>query len=98
MPDPTSQPVGAFPTTDYENPADIERLSRGQFREKVRGLFSQHPEVRADAIDALKKAWAYDDPSFRLEELANMPSDNCVIAAARRDGHKEILAWLFSIR
>jgi len=66
-------------------------------RERIRRLFSQNPEVRADAVEALKDAWAYDEPSFRMDELASQPAQNCVIAAARRDGQKELLTWLLNI-
>jgi|SaaInlStandDraft_1057018.scaffolds.fasta_scaffold257237_2 hypothetical protein len=63
-------------------------------RTKAKGLFSDIPEVKADAVDALKESWGFDEPSFRVEELAAHPSQNCAIMAARRDGHKEILSWL----
>ena len=63
-------------------------------RKKAKGLFSEIPEVRADAIDALKESWAFDEPSFNLGELATFPPENCNIMAARRDGYKEIITWL----
>lgn len=63
-------------------------------RKKVKGLFSEIPEVRADAIDNIKEAWCFDEPSFDIAELAAHPSENCAIMAARRDAHKEIITWL----
>jgi len=63
-------------------------------RKKAKGLFSEIPEVRADAIDALKDSWCFDEPCFDIGELASHPSENCAIMAARRDAHKEIITWL----
>ena len=82
------------------SPIEQEQLQRQQeikIREKIRMLFSAHPEVRLDAQEALKAAWSYDQPSFRMEELAAMPADNCTIAAARRDGAKEVIDWLLKL-
>jgi hypothetical protein len=63
-------------------------------RKKARGLFSSIAEVRADAIDALKESWAFDEPSFNPGELATFPPENCNIMAAKRDAYKEVVTWL----
>lgn len=70
-----------------------EKRQDAASRELVRKLFSQVPEARADAIDALKRAWGYDEPSFRDDELA-VGAQAASLAAARRDGQKQIIAWL----
>lgn len=66
-------------------------------REKVRGLFSDNAEVKKDAIDALKEAWSFDEPSFDLTELATMPPEAAALAAMRRDSYKELITWLTKI-
>jgi hypothetical protein len=71
-----------------------EQEAKARLRERIRRLFNTDPVVKQDAQEALRTAWGYDDPSFRVEELAAHPSENCAIMAARRDGQKEVLAWL----
>jgi len=71
-----------------------EEEIKAKLRQRIRRLFNSQPEIRADAQEALRTAWEYDEPSFRVEELASHPADNCNIMAARRDGQKEVLAWL----
>jgi len=66
-------------------------------RERIRRLFSTNAEVRADAVEALKDAWAFDEPSFRVDELATHSSEVCSLMAARRDGQKELLTWLLKL-
>lgn len=68
-----------------------------KMRERVRRLFNTDPIVRADAQDALKDSWAFDAPSFQIEELASHPAENCSLMAARRDGQKEVLTWLMKL-
>jgi len=68
-----------------------------RMRKAILGLFSPLPEAKLDAIDALKEAWCFDDPSFRADELAAVDPQAAIIAAARRDGQKEIITWLTKI-
>lgn len=77
-----------------DTPEQKEKAHDRALRKKAKGLFSDIPEVREDAIDAIKESWAFDEPSFRVEELASHSSENCSIMAARRDAHKEIITWL----
>lgn len=65
--------------------------------ERVRRVFSQNRVVREDAFEALQEAWGTDQASFKMEELAAMPAENCTIAAARRDGQKEVVAWIIAL-
>ena len=74
-----------------------EQRAKARMRSSIKGLFSEIPEVRLEALDALKEAWSYDEPSFRTDELASAETQSAVIAAARRDGYKEIIAWLSKI-
>ena len=74
-----------------------EKQAAARQRERISRLFSTNTEVRADAVDALKEAWAYDQPSFLVEELANNPAENCSLMAARRDGQKELITWLLKV-
>jgi hypothetical protein len=78
---------------DIVEPVDQKKIDLA-LRKKVKGLFSAIPEVRLDAIDALKQSWCYDEPSFEVTELASHPAQNCAIMAARRDAHKEVITWL----
>jgi hypothetical protein len=66
-------------------------------RERIRRLFSQDTGVRADAVDALKEAWDFDDPSFNMGELATMDYHASTLAAMRRDSIKEVITWLTRI-
>tara|TARA_R110000782_G_scaffold61369_2_gene126447 strand:+ start:2194 stop:2424 length:231 start_codon:yes stop_codon:yes gene_type:complete len=74
-----------------------EKLELLTIRKKVRGLFSDNLDVKLDAFDALKAAWSFDEPSFRLDELATMDSHAAALAAMRRDSYKEIITWLTKI-
>lgn len=74
-----------------------EKEQNAKMRERVRRLFSTDPTVRADAQEALKDSWAFDEPSFMVEELASHPAENCSLMAARRDGQKEVLTWLMKL-
>lgn len=76
---------------------ESERQQMHRLRERIHRLFTTTPEIRYDAQEALKEAWSYDEPSFRMDELATMPAHNCTIAAARRDGQKELIDWLLKI-
>lgn len=75
-----------------EQKADAARL-----RDRVKRLFNPVPEIRDDAREALKESWLFDEPSFRIDELAHMPAENCTLAAARRDGQREVLNWLMKL-
>ena len=74
-----------------------ERRRNADLRQRIRRIFSENKEVRDDAIDALKDAWDYELPSFRMEELATMPTEACTIVAAGRDRVKELIDWLIKI-
>lgn len=82
---------------DLNNPTLTPAQVKNRDRSKIRGLFSENPAIRADAVEAMKKAWAFDAPSFDIAELATQPADNCTIMAARRDGQKEVLTWLMKL-
>ena len=66
-------------------------------REKIKRLWNKSPEVHLDAVENLKSAWGYHAPSFRIDELATMPHQNCSIMAAKRDAYKEIIDWLTNL-
>ena len=66
-------------------------------RERIRRLFSQDTGVRADAVDALKEAWNFDDSCFDMSELATMNYHASTLAAMRRDSIKEVITWLSKI-
>jgi hypothetical protein len=72
-------------------------LDAAEERRRARRLFSDSPVVRQEAIEILKNAWGYHEPSFRVEELSNIPADACSIMAAKRDAYKEVLDWLFKL-
>ena len=63
-------------------------------RQKIRGLFSEVPAARLDAIDTLKDAWEVEEPSFNQAELANFDPQAAILAAARRDAIKEVVTWI----
>jgi glucose dehydrogenase len=67
-------------------------------RDRIKRLFSDIPEVRADAIDALKEAWDFDTPCFNLEELANCNPQAATLTAMRRDTIKEVITWITKIK
>jgi len=71
-----------------------QKRKNADFRARIMRIFSPDPVVREDALLALREAWEADQPSFRAEELASNPADNCVIMAATRDGHKQVVDWL----
>lgn len=79
-----------------------EELTRRQQdaarRDRIKRLFSDIPEVRQDAIDALKEAWAFDSPCFDMEELAQFNPQAATLAAMRRDTIKEVITWLTKIK
>lgn len=74
-----------------------QKQQNAALRSRIRRIFSENPEVKADAVEALRDAWGCDLPSFQMEELAIMPAENCTLAAARRDGIKELVDWLAKI-
>lgn len=71
-----------------------ERQIEASERARVRRIFSEIPEVRADGFDALKRSWAYHAESFQTSELATMPLENCAVMAAKRDATKSFIDWL----
>lgn len=73
------------------------KRAESQMREKIKGLFSQIPEVRADAIDALKQAWNYDAASFDLSEIAEHGPQAASLSAMRRDTYREVITWLINL-
>ena len=75
----------------------VAKRAEAQIRKNIRGLFSPITEVKADAVDALKEAWSFDEPSFDLGELATMDPQSAALAAMRRDSYKEIITWLIKI-
>tara|TARA_R110000796_G_scaffold251769_1_gene383937 strand:- start:4013 stop:4270 length:258 start_codon:yes stop_codon:yes gene_type:complete len=66
-------------------------------RERIKHLFSHEATIREDAVAALKEAWEFDIPSFRLDELASMPTQAANLAAMRRDSIKEVITWLAKV-
>ena len=66
-------------------------------RERIKHIFSHEATIRADAVIALKEAWEFDAPSFRLEELATMDTQAATLAAMRRDSIKEVITWLANV-
>ena len=74
-----------------------QKRADANLRERIKGLFSGVPQKREDAIEALKEAWNFDDPSFDLEELATMDPQAVALSAMRRDTYKEIITWLSKI-
>lgn len=78
-------------------PADQKRRD-ADLRTRVKRIFSKEPTVRADAIEALKECWAYDEPSFRADELNACDPQAATLMAAKRDGQKEIITWLSRIQ
>lgn len=66
-------------------------------RDRIKKLFSNVPEVRADAVDALKEAWAYDQPAFNLEEISQFGPEAASLAAMRRDATREFIDWLLKL-
>ena len=84
-----------FQLTDDELTQRREDAAR---RDRIKRLFSDIPEVRQDAIDAIKEAWAFDAPCFDMVELANHDPQAATLAAMRRDAIKEIITWLTKIK
>lgn len=75
---------------------DIPTKDKAAARQKIRRLFSEHPEVRAEAVELLKECWNVDGPVFDLDEMRECP-DTCSLMAAKRDGHKEVIQWLLKL-
>lgn len=73
------------------------KRANAKMRADIKGLFSQVPEVRLDAIDALKAAWNYDEPSFNLAEIAEHGPESATLTAMRRDTYKEVINWLINL-
>lgn len=73
------------------------RRADAQRRDRIKRLFSSIPEVREDAIDALKEAWAYDTPAFDLTEIAEHGPEAASLAAMRRDAAREFIDWITKI-
>ena len=71
-----------------------QKRADADMRGRIKGLFSENEIIRKDAIEALKKAWNFDEPSFDLGELATMDPQSASLSAMRRDGYKEIITWL----
>lgn len=67
-------------------------------RDRIKRLFSDIPEVRQDAIDALKEAWAFDSPCFDMAELAECNPQAATLAAMRRDAIKEVITWIIKVK
>ena len=80
-----------------EQAAREARRDKAILFERLRRLFSTNKTVREDAQEALKDSWAYELPSFRVEELSEFPADNCTTLAAQRDGNKEVVTWLLQL-
>ena len=77
---------------------ELERKrADANLRQRIRKLFSENQTVREDAIEALKEAWNFDDPSFDLGELATMDPQAVALSAMRRDTYKELITWLTKI-
>tara|TARA_R110002051_G_C8520737_1_gene467927 strand:+ start:333 stop:575 length:243 start_codon:yes stop_codon:yes gene_type:complete len=80
-----------MPKTPEERNLEIHERTR------IRRIFSETPEVRADGFEALKLAWAYYEPAFEAGELSDMPLENCAVMAAKRCATKEFIDWLEKI-
>lgn len=80
-----------------KNPDDIVRAQHAKAREKIKRLFSTNPEVRADAVNELKKAWNYESPAFDLEEIAQHGPQAASLTAMRRDTIKEVIDWFIKL-
>ncbi len=77
---------------------DVARAAAdADLRRRVKTLFSDNEVVRADAQEALKEAWNFDEPSFNLDELASMDTQAATLAAMRRDTIKEVITWITKI-
>lgn len=63
-------------------------------RTRIKRLFSEIPEARADAIDALKEAWSVDSPCFEVSEMATMDPQIVALMAMKRDSQREVINWL----
>jgi hypothetical protein len=74
-----------------------QRRADSNLRTRIHRLFSENPEIREDAQEALKEAWNFDEPSFNMDELATMDPQAATLAAMRRDAVKEIITWLTKI-
>jgi hypothetical protein len=72
----------------------VQRRANAKLRERTKRIFSTDPVVRADAHEALKEAWHFDQPSFDLDELAAVNIQAAVLAAMRRDTIKEVITWI----
>lgn len=75
----------------------LKRRQDTKTLERLRRLFSTNELVRTDAQSALKESWCFEEPSFRVDELANHPAENCTILAAIRDGNKEVVEWMIRL-
>lgn len=74
-----------------------EKQIQYKLRKSIKGLFSDHPEVRAEAVEALKIAWEYDQPCFNLGELAAHTPEAAALSAMRRSTIKEFIDWIEKI-
>ena len=74
-----------------------QKRADANLRGRIKRLFSENPEVRLDAQEALKEAWNFDEPSFNMEELATMDPQSSTLAAMRRDAAKEVITWLIKL-
>ena len=66
------------------------------FKRDVCALFNPDPVKREKALSLIEEAWETKKPAFRLEELGHHP-EGATIAAAQRDGHREVIEWLKQI-
>lgn len=84
-------------TVNHEDAERLKREANAKLKERLLRLFSTNQVVREDAQQALRESWCHDLPSFRPEELADFPANNCSLLAAQRDGNKEVVNWLIGL-
>jgi hypothetical protein len=85
-------------TNELEDSENVKAaLNAAEERRRARRLFSDNAVVRQEAIEIIKNAWSYHEPSFNVEELSSMPTEACTIMAAKRDAYKEVVDWLIKL-
>lgn len=77
---------------------DIDaQVTDAQRRVLIRNLFHEDEELREEARREFKKAWEYDQPSFKVAELSSHSAETASLMAAMREGSREVVAWILSL-